>query len=428
MEKTIRTAGKAVAVKLVPDRTLLTADGEDICFVNVSLVDEMGNPVPADNRLMKVKVKGAGSFRAIGNGDPTCLEPFHMPEMHLFSGQLTVLVQSSDEPGEIVVEVSGKGVKKAVLTLRSEASAPNEYIRRAGRLMDQVYPGYVAGKAVRLKDNLGTLSATAAIAAVDEDYKEVLDTKVTPVLDKYMYIKRSPAAYSQYAGASETGDRLYEDNMRLAIDFVDIYMKTRDTRYLQKAETVWKFIREGISMTGGMYASELARKKTDPVMNAYAVILGAKLYQATDNQDYLDMAKGMYIWAQENQSEALSLAGNSGLMIQAGALLFRITSRLPYLEDARSKAEFCHENFFKPAEGPDGKPFMKMDDDLDPWQKTLMVRGLIDLYNTDGEPGYVNDIRKSMEKVWSETESGLRIHDRSNQTSLAEIYARLGAL
>ena len=428
MEKTIRTAGKAVAVKLVPDRTLLTADGEDICFVNVSLVDEMGNPVPVDNRLMKVKVKGAGSFRAIGNGDPTCLEPFHLPEMHLFSGQLTVLVQSSEEPGEISVEVSGKGVKKAVLTIRSEASAPNEYVRRASRLMDSVYPGYTAGKTIRLKDNLGTLSATAAIAAVDEDYKEVLDTKVTPVLDKYMYIKRSPAAYAQYAGASDVGDRLYEDNMRLAIDCVDIYMKTRDTRYLQKAETVWKFVREGISMTGGVYASELARKKTDPVMNAYAVILGAKLYQATDYQDYLDMAKGMYIWAQENPSDALSLAGNSGLMIQAGALLFRITSRLPYLEDARSKAAFCHETFFKPAEDTDGKQFRNMDENLDPWQKALMVRGLIDLYNTDGEPVYVNDIRKSMEKVWSETGSGFRIHDRSNQTSLAEIYARLGAL
>ena len=428
MEKTIRTVGKAVAVKLVPDRTLLTADGEDICFVNVSLVDEMGNPVPADNRLMKVKVKGAGSFRAIGNGDPTCLEPFHIPEMHLFSGQLTVLVQSSEEPGEIVVEVSGKGVRKAVLTIRSEASAPNEYVRRASRLMDSVYPGYVAGKTVRLKDNLGTLSATAAIAAVDEDYKEVLDSKVTPVLDKYMYIKRSPAAYAQYAGSSDAGDRLYEDNMRLAIDFVDIYMKTRDSRYLQKAETIWKFVREGISMTGGVYASELARKKTDPVMNAYAVILGAKLYQATDNQDYLDMAKGMYIWAKENPSDALSLAGNSGLMIQAGAILFRITSRLPYLEDARSKARYCHVTFFRPAEDPDGKPFMNMDENLDPWQKTLMTRGLIDLYNTDGEPAYVNDIRKSMEKVWSETGSGLRIHDRSNQTSLAEIYARLGAL
>ena len=181
-------------------------------------------------------------------------------------------------------------------------------------------------------------------------------------------------------------------------------------------------------MTGGVYASELARKKTDPVMNAYAVILGAKLYQATDNQDYLDMAKGMYIWAQENPSDALSLAGNSGLMIQAGALLFRITSRLPYLEDARSKARYCHETYFRPAEDPDGKPFMNMDENLDPWQKTLMTRGLIDLYNTDGEPAYVNDIRKSMEKVWSETGSGLRIHDRSNQTSLAEIYARLGAL
>ena len=43
-----------------------------------------------------------------------------------------------------------------------------------------------------------------------------------------MYIKRSPAAYAQYAGSSDAGDRLYEDNMRLAIDFVDIYMKNEE--------------------------------------------------------------------------------------------------------------------------------------------------------------------------------------------------------
>ena len=119
-EKVVRTAGKAYAVKLTPDRSVLKADGEDLCYINVSLVDKDGNPVPADSRLVSVKVSGAGSFKAIANGDPTCLEPFQKPQMHLFSGQLTVLVQSSETPGEITVEVSGKGVRKAELIIKTE--------------------------------------------------------------------------------------------------------------------------------------------------------------------------------------------------------------------------------------------------------------------------------------------------------------------
>ena len=119
-EKVVRTAGKAAAIKLTPDRKVLKADGEDLCYLNVSLVDKDGNPVPADSRLVKVKVSGAGSFKAIANGDPTCLESFQQPQMHLFSGQLTVLVQSGTEEGDITVEVIGKGVKKAVATIRAE--------------------------------------------------------------------------------------------------------------------------------------------------------------------------------------------------------------------------------------------------------------------------------------------------------------------
>ena len=119
-EKTIRTAGKASAIRLTPDRNVLKADGEDLCFINVSLTDKEGNPVPDDSRLVKVKVSGAGSFKAIANGDPTCLESFQQPQMHLFSGQLTVIVQSGTEPGDIIVEVSGKGVRKASATLKTE--------------------------------------------------------------------------------------------------------------------------------------------------------------------------------------------------------------------------------------------------------------------------------------------------------------------
>ena len=119
-EKTLRTAGKASAIRLDPDRTTLNADGEDLCYINVSLVDKDGNPVPCDSRLVNVKVSGAGTFKAMANGDPASLELFHRPQMHLFSGQLTVIVRSGTSPGEIKVEVSGKGVRKATTVLKAE--------------------------------------------------------------------------------------------------------------------------------------------------------------------------------------------------------------------------------------------------------------------------------------------------------------------
>lgn len=117
--KSVRTAGRAAALKVSPERTSLKADGEDLCYITVSLVDKEGNPVPVDSRLVKVKVSGAGSFKAVANGDPTCLEPFHLPQMHLFSGQLTVIVCSGETEGDIEVEVSAKGVRSARCTLHA---------------------------------------------------------------------------------------------------------------------------------------------------------------------------------------------------------------------------------------------------------------------------------------------------------------------
>ena len=116
-EETVKTAGKAYALKLTPWSPSIAADGEEICYVNVSVVDRDGNPVPADSRTVSVSVSGAGSFRAIANGDPTSLESFQEPSMHLFSGQLTVLVQAGTSPGSINLTVSAKGLKSATAVI-----------------------------------------------------------------------------------------------------------------------------------------------------------------------------------------------------------------------------------------------------------------------------------------------------------------------
>lgn len=116
-EKIVRTAGKPHHLEVVADRMQLTADGKDLAYITVRVVDKDGNLCPVDNRLVTFSVKGAGTFRAAANGDATCLDLFHLPRMHAFSGQLTAIVQTGTEAGQLVFEAKAKGLKSAKLTL-----------------------------------------------------------------------------------------------------------------------------------------------------------------------------------------------------------------------------------------------------------------------------------------------------------------------
>ena len=116
-EKTVRTAGKPHHIELVTDRTSLQADGKDLAYVTLRIVDKDGNLCPNDGRLVSFKVKGAGEYRASANGDPTCLDLFHKPEMHAFGGMLTVIVQSGEKVGDIELQATAKGVKAGIIRI-----------------------------------------------------------------------------------------------------------------------------------------------------------------------------------------------------------------------------------------------------------------------------------------------------------------------
>jgi len=118
-EKEIQTAGKPYKIVLKPDRKTIQADGKDLSFVTVSVVDKSGIPCPTATNQLKLKVKGKGTYRASCNGDATSLELFHLPTMKLFSGKLVVIVQSTQEAGDIELTVSGSGLKSGKLKLIS---------------------------------------------------------------------------------------------------------------------------------------------------------------------------------------------------------------------------------------------------------------------------------------------------------------------
>lgn len=117
-EKTVRTAGKPHHLELIPDRTELAADGKDLAYITVRVVDKDGNLCPNDSRLVNFTVKGNGKYRAAANGDPASLDLFHLPKMPAFSGQLTAIVQAGEENGEIIFEASAKGLTSGKLIIK----------------------------------------------------------------------------------------------------------------------------------------------------------------------------------------------------------------------------------------------------------------------------------------------------------------------
>lgn len=119
-EEEIHTAGKPYRIELSADRNEIKADGEDLSFINVKVVDKDGNLCPDATNKIKFQVAGEGSYKAAANGDPICLESFQAPQMSLFKGQLTAIVQSSEKAGTMIFKASAPGLKAAEIKINTQ--------------------------------------------------------------------------------------------------------------------------------------------------------------------------------------------------------------------------------------------------------------------------------------------------------------------
>ena len=113
-QQTIKTAGVPAALKLdawTAHNDTLTADGDDLAFITVSLTDAEGTLIPQADDQLTFEVTGAGTFEAVCNGDATSLESFKAPTMKLFNGQLVVIVRSGKQSGTLTLTVTDENRK-----------------------------------------------------------------------------------------------------------------------------------------------------------------------------------------------------------------------------------------------------------------------------------------------------------------------------
>jgi beta-galactosidase len=113
----VETTGAAAAFSLHAERTTLSADGEDIVPVEVSIVDSAGRIVPTADAEVTFTAAGAGTVAGTGNGDPTSHEPDVGAQRRAFHGRCMVLVRAAEHSGRISLTATASGLQAGHLEL-----------------------------------------------------------------------------------------------------------------------------------------------------------------------------------------------------------------------------------------------------------------------------------------------------------------------
>jgi hypothetical protein len=180
-------------------------------------------------------------------------------------------------------------------------------------------------------------------------------------LEDYWNAETDPPGYDSYLRPpnGQGGDKFYDDNEWIGLGFVQRrYMSGTS---LQRAAEIFELVVHGWDTDpthpapGGVFWTQAPwSQDRNTVSNAPGAELGLHLYLATRRSHYLEWAKRMYDWARRWMLapnglywDHIDLAGtiektqwsyNQGVMIGAGALLYRATGDRTFLAQARDTA------------------------------------------------------------------------------------------
>jgi beta-galactosidase len=115
---TIYTAKNPYQINLMPDRKLISADGDDLSFVTVKIEDEDGHFCPLADNKIDFKISGPATIAAVDNGNAASIEPFRADYRKAFNGlSLLVIKSKKGVPGEVKIEASSPGLKTSVFSI-----------------------------------------------------------------------------------------------------------------------------------------------------------------------------------------------------------------------------------------------------------------------------------------------------------------------
>ena len=122
---TLRTAGEPVSVKASPDRNVLKADGQDLSYIQIELLDENGTLTRQASRHIKGRIEGEGELVCLISSDLRRTTPFTSKEDDSYFGRAMAIVRTTDKAGKITLKLEVEGFGEPVL-VELESLAPEK--------------------------------------------------------------------------------------------------------------------------------------------------------------------------------------------------------------------------------------------------------------------------------------------------------------
>ena len=120
-ENSVKTTDEPARLKASVYRTKIRADGIDLSFITVQVLDENGLTVPKANNLIKFEIEGSGEIVTTNNGDPTNFEPFTSHKRKAFSGLALAIVRlKAEQPGPIIIVAKSDGLEQAQVEIKAQ--------------------------------------------------------------------------------------------------------------------------------------------------------------------------------------------------------------------------------------------------------------------------------------------------------------------
>ncbi len=119
----VHTAGSPARIVLRPDRTELGADGEDLSYVKVEIVDRAGRVCPNADNLVKFAIEGEGLIAGVDNGNPISHEHFRASQRKAFHGLCLAVIQATRAPGRVSLTATAEGLEGATVALQTKSVA-----------------------------------------------------------------------------------------------------------------------------------------------------------------------------------------------------------------------------------------------------------------------------------------------------------------
>ncbi len=116
----LQTAAPPQTINMVADRSQINADGQDLSYVQITLTDEKGVINPTAENLVKFEIAGPGEIVAVGNGKPTSLESYQLPQRKAWQGKCLVVIKSTKNAGNIILKATADGLTAAQTIISTE--------------------------------------------------------------------------------------------------------------------------------------------------------------------------------------------------------------------------------------------------------------------------------------------------------------------